>query len=71
MQKHDVLRQCRDVDTVREEIRSACPQQTDLLQPQRAEPPRGSDVSRGLIPALLVLTCAGGLLLVVHSIVGW
>ena len=61
----------RHADALREEIRGEFTRQADILHTSRAEPSHRRDVSRWLIPALLVLTCAGVLLLVAHSVLGW
>jgi hypothetical protein len=76
-QQLDTLREeigrevARHADALREEIRGEFTRQADLMHTTRAEPSRRRDVSRWLIPALLVLTCAGVFFLVAHSVLGW
>jgi hypothetical protein len=52
---------------LREELRGEFTRQGDLMHTAR----RRTDVSRWLMPALLVLTCAGVFLLVAQRILGW
>jgi hypothetical protein len=58
-------------DALREELRGAVAQQTALVQTARAAPVRRWDGPRWLLTALLGLTCAGVVLLVVRSVLGW
>jgi len=58
-------------DAVREELRGVVAQQADLFQTTRAAPTRRWDGPLWLLTALLGLTCAGVLLLVVRSVLGW
>jgi hypothetical protein len=58
-------------DAVREELRGALAQQAELLRTTRAAPARRWDGPRWLCTALLGLTCAGVVLLVVRSVLGW
>ena len=58
-------------DAVREELRRAVAQQAALVQTTRATPARRWDGPRWFLMALLSLTCAGVLLLVVHAVLGW
>jgi hypothetical protein len=59
------------VDTVHEELRCAVAQQADLVRALRATPARRWGWPWWLMTALLGLTCAGVLLLVVHHVLGW
>ena len=61
----------RHVDALREEMRGEFTRHADLIHITRTEPSRRTNVSQWLILALLVLTCAGVLLLVAHSVLGW
>jgi hypothetical protein len=56
---------------LREEIRSEFTRYADLIHTTRTGPSRRTNVFQWLILALLVLTCAGVLLLVAHSMLGW
>jgi hypothetical protein len=58
-------------DAVREELRGVVAQQADLVQTTRAAPARRWDGPLWLLTTLLCLTCAGVLLLVVRSVLGW
>ena len=58
-------------EAVREELRSTQTWQADVLATTRAAPPRRWDVPPWLLTALLGLTCAGVLLLVVARVLGW
>jgi hypothetical protein len=58
-------------DAVREELRGAVAQQAALVQTTRAAPARRWDAPPWLLTALLGLTCAGVLLLVVSRVLGW
>jgi hypothetical protein len=60
----------QQLDALREELRGAFAQHADLIHTTRVEPARRRDAPMWLITALLVLTCAGVLLLVVHSFLG-
>jgi hypothetical protein len=76
-QQLDTLREeiqreiAQHANTLREEIRGEFAQQASLVHTTRTEPARRREVPLWLITALLVLTCAGVLLLVVHSVLGW
>ena len=58
-------------DAVRAELRGVVAHQADLFQTTRAAPARRWDGPLWLLTALLGLTCAGVLLLVVRSVLGW
>jgi hypothetical protein len=58
-------------DGVREELRGALAQQAALVQTTHAAPARRWDGPRWLRTALIGLTCAGVVLLVVRSVLGW
>ncbi len=58
-------------DGVREELRGAVAQQAALVQTARAAPARRWDGPQWLLTALLGLTCAGVVLLVVRRVLGW
>jgi hypothetical protein len=58
-------------DALREEIQGEFTRQGDLMRTTRAASSRRTGVSRWLMPALLVLTCAGVFLLVAQRILGW
>jgi type VI protein secretion system component VasF len=74
-------RLAQQLDALREEIRREVAQHMHALREDiqsefarhttRAHPARTSEVSRWLIIALLVLTCAGVFLLVGRSVLGW
>jgi hypothetical protein len=55
---------------LREDMRGEFRQQADLIYTTRVEPARRRDLLLWLITALLGLTCAGVLLLVVHRFLG-
>src|SRR5215813_6185140 len=58
-------------DALREEMRSEFTRYADLIHITRTEPARRTNVFQWLILTLLILTCAGVLLLVAHSVLGW
>ena len=66
--RHEVAQQAQ---AVREELRGEFAQQAALLQTTRAAPTRRWDGPLWLLTALLVIMCAGVLLLVVRSVLGW
>jgi hypothetical protein len=76
-QQLDALREeirrevAQHMHALREDIQNEFARQAELLHTTRAHPARTSAVSRWLIPALLVLTCAGVFLLVGRSVLGW
>ena len=61
----------RHADALREEMRSEFTRYADLIHITRTEPARRTNVFQWLILTLLILTCAGVLLLVAHSVLGW
>jgi len=61
----------RHADTLREEMRGEFTRYADLIHITRTEPARRTNVFQWLILTLLILTCAGVLLLVAHSVLGW
>ena len=71
--RHEDLRRevAQHADALREELRAAFAPQAALLQTTRAAPARRWDVPLWLRTALLGLTCAGVLLLVVYRVLGW
>jgi hypothetical protein len=75
-QQLDTLREAlrRDVaqhaNTLREDLQGAFLRQADLIHTTRVEPARRRDLLLWLITALLGLTCAGVLLLVVQRFLG-
>jgi hypothetical protein len=75
-QQLDTLREeirrevAQHADALREEVRREAARQADLVQTTRAQPTRRRDLLLWFIMVLLVLTCAGVLLLVIHSGVG-
>ena len=76
-QQLDALREeirrevAQHIQALREEIQNEFAQHADLLHTTRAQSARTSEVPRWLMTALLVLTCAGGFLLVGRSVLGW
>ena len=70
--REDMRREvAQHADALREELRAAFAPQAALLQTTRAAPARRWDVPLWLRTALLGLTCAGVLLLVVYRVLGW
>ena len=70
--REDLRREiAQHADALREELRGALAQQAELLRTTRAAPARRWDGPRWLRTALLGLTCAGVVLLVVRSVLGW
>jgi hypothetical protein len=71
--RHEEMR--RDLgyhaDALREDLRGALAPQAELLRLTRVAPARRWDGPWWLLIALLGLTCAGVLLLVVRSVLGW
>ena len=61
----------RHADALREEMRGEFTRYADLIHITRIEPSRRTNVFQWLILTLLILTCAGVLLLVAHSLLGW
>jgi hypothetical protein len=58
-------------EAVRADLREAMAQQADTLSTTRAASVRWWSLPLWLMTALLVLTCAGVLLLVVYRVLGW
>lgn len=70
--REDMRREvAQHADAIREELRGALVQQADLLRMIRAVSARRWDGPQWLLIALLGLTCAGVLLLVGRSVLGW
>ena len=61
----------RHADALREEMRGEFTRYADLIHITRTEPSHRTNVFQWFILVLLAVTCAGVLLLVVHSVLGW
>jgi hypothetical protein len=76
-QQLDALREeirrevAQQTHALREELQNAFARHADLLDTTRVQPARTREVPWWLMPALLVLTCAGVFLLVGRSLLGW
>jgi hypothetical protein len=70
--REDLRREsAQHADALREELRGAVAQQAALFQTTRTASARRWDGPLWLLTALLGLTCAGVLLLVLRSVLGW
>ena len=63
-------RLAQQLDALRAELRGAFARQADLLHPTGGKRARGRDVLLWLHTALLALTCAGVILLVLLKVLG-
>jgi hypothetical protein len=70
--REDLRREiAQHADALREELRGALARQDEFLRTAHAAPARRWEGPRWLRTALLGLTCAGVVLLVVRSVLGW